>query len=382
VYDTCTKAWQIAGNASSLVVYDITINTAQVYLSGSQGSGDTVWAMRVYGEFVISDYSLAVGYNSQDGIVQVRIFIYQYIFIIINILTTKQGNFSYGSSSSLVTLQVQLAYQEVDCSSATPVPAFSGVGLLTLQTGALDAFSTTTFDGITATYNKCNETWNITAVAPAAQTWDVAGLAMHNLAADFSLSPVSSAPAIVDGESSETVFYGHVSAIVQQSGLDLGITVDFDNIIGIEALTLHFAYADSFVNAHADLYYNRTCNDGVRTTGNGSLVLSGIANADLGLVIDVIYYGDCTTGLVWTVSGSTTANVGICCYFIHFFFLFSILFSLMCWRYIRPPIGFRNRLVSYKLWNLYFRFIANVSQFTNLNELFLNSLTEMYHSWV
>ncbi len=221
------------------------------------------------------------------------------------ILTHSKGNFTYGGPSQPVQLSLQLIYQQVNCSSETVPPAFSGNGQLTVRAG--DA--AISFETVSATYDKCSSSWAIAADA-GDQPWNVEGLTLDRLSASF---------LITYGESSSSVLNGYVSGSVALAGTELGVTVNFDSIVGVKDLVLNFAYTDTMVDAHADLIYNRTCGpSGVRTEGGGDLSLSGIADTTLNVQIYMLYNGDCATSdLLWSLTGSSNLSSILCLFIIY-----------------------------------------------------------------
>ncbi len=221
-----------------------------------------------------------------------------------------QGNFTYGGPSQPVQASVQLLYQEVNCSSATVPPTFSGSGQLIVHTES-SAFAFTT---VSATYDKCTSSWAISADS-GDEPWNIEGLTVSHLSASFLISPLSSNVSSrlggADTRNVTNVLYGYISGAVAIAGAELGVTVNFNSVVGVENLILNFAYSDAMVSAQADLFYNRTCgSSGVRTQGSGVLTLGGISDSALLYAkIFMIYYGDCaTTDLLWSLSGSASLN--------------------------------------------------------------------------
>lgn len=194
---------------------------------------------------------------------------------------------------------MQLLYQQVNCSSEAVPPSFSGTGQLTVRAGS----SAISFNTVSAVFNKCSSSWAISADS-GDQPWDVEGLTVNHLSASFLITNNYNTTS-----NTSNVLYGYVSGSVALFGATLGVTINFDSVVGVQSLVLNFAYNDDMVNAQADLIYNRSCGpSGVRTEGGGSLSLSGIAETALNVQIHMVYYGDCTTSnLLWSLTGS--ANV-------------------------------------------------------------------------
>lgn len=106
------------------------------------------------------------------------------------------------------------------------------------------------------------------------------------------------------------VFTGVIAGQAEMAGSKLAVAIAFNSFIGVDYLTLQFAYGDALVHAYAGLLYNRSCGDnGVRAAGDGSLALSGIADTTFNASIHLVYYGACSTNdLVWVLSGTASID--------------------------------------------------------------------------
>ncbi len=72
-YDFCTKQWHVSGLVPAITVYDISVQHAGIIIDGTQNvtSGQVSWDLILFGQLVVSDFSLSVLYRSADQLVAV-----------------------------------------------------------------------------------------------------------------------------------------------------------------------------------------------------------------------------------------------------------------------------------------------------------------------
>ncbi len=97
---------------------------------------------------------------------------------------------------------------------------------------------------------------------------------------------------------------GSVSASVDLFGLQTNATIYYSSSTGVQLILVNIRYVDSFAQASADLVYNVACIENVRTQGSASLVLHGIADADLSALCTVQLFSGCDGEKQWALQCS------------------------------------------------------------------------------